>query len=368
MADLPNPSVLPFSEDGRLVGARLCDFATNSDAPNPAHAAWVETYFAPTIKKHPKASLDLIGHASRRESATAADLSRRRIAAVEALVRKHHSEMKFNVRQPRGDGDAKAAQAAEGDNDAYYRAVLLRWYGVSLPTQPPEPSAPKQAPKLVAPPGCWCIVGADSFGVPVKAGWSVGTITLSLLNDKGETWKVTGIGGGPGVGVDIGLNWAEGKAEGVIGAAKKAGVAVEKAAETVKGKVAEHVMATFKDLVLKAGDLQNVVDKIKKLQLTGPSETAGPVLKRFTWESNLTIDDITRLGFFMVGMAEAQGLVLGTEIGLITFQPPGPQVGPLLVAGSAPWGFYTSLGLGTLKAALGTSITAYKIKSTTMEA
>lgn len=120
MADRPISPLLPFTESGRVVGARLCDFSTGSDRPLPAHVDWVEKHFAPTIKKHPGAWVDLIGYASRRGSASFnMELSRKRIAAVETLIRRNHPDMKFNVRQSVGEGEAEAFQVTDGNNDAY---------------------------------------------------------------------------------------------------------------------------------------------------------------------------------------------------------------------------------------------------------
>src|SRR5262249_7250182 len=58
-------------------------------------------------------------------------------------------------------------------------------------------------------------------------------------------------------------------------------------------------------------------------------------------------------GFFIVGMGEGQFVAGGAEVGLICFGQPFRRI----------WGFYSSLGLGTLKAALGVGATLYGITS-----
>lgn len=204
---------------------------------------------------------------------------------------------------------------------------------VPTPVYPPTPE-PKER-KLVAPPGCWCIVGVDSFGLgPIYKNSGLGYVTLSLLNDQGEIWKVRGLGAGPGIGLDIGP------------------------------EMESHILRILKDAILKAGDVPNVLETIKNLGITGPSDTCGPVLKRVTWKADLSIHDITRRGCFVIAMGEGHLVVSGAEVGVIAFQPPGAQ---LSIALGDPWGFYVSLGLGTLKAALGASVTAFKIISTTKE-
>ena len=342
--------ILPFTVDGRLSGARLCGFQTGSAVLLNAHKDWIVKYFVPKIKQYPNAWVDLIGNASMvGNAASNVALSKRRIDAVEQFIKQQYPGMRFNMRLPEGSTDAQDFQTDRSNDDPYWRAVLIRWYGVPLkidtPVYPPEEPSTLKFRKLMAPKGCWCVVGVDTFGIPIKAGVTAGKADLTLLNDKGEQWLIKGLGLGGGVGVDVGPKSLE---EGL-----------------------KFLLANLMSIGLKAGDLTSVSKTIKDLNIIGPSDTGGGVFKRLTWSANLTITDITSSGYFTIANGAFHLLVAGGETGLIFFSPPPvksliPVVGPILNAAdtvNSPWAFYGQAGLGTWKGAAEIGCTVYKITS-----
>jgi hypothetical protein len=321
-------TLLPFTEGGRLVGARLCNFATGSDALLPSHQDWISKHFVPKIKQHPNAWVDLIGYASRLGSAAAnMALSQRRIAAVERLLRAQHPGIKFNVRISKGEDAAAADDVAQANDDGYWRAVLLRWYGV--PFMPEVPVYPPETPKFrtyAAPKGCWLILSVNTFGLAAVA--AIGTAKLSLLNDKGELWEVLGAGMGIGAGADIGPDqW-----------------------KTV-AKVIASVLANL-------GNVPNIPG-MPPSPTGGPSQTGGPILRNITWAANLTIDQITAGRTFMIVSGEAQGVVVGADIGYIGFGGDGLTS----MGAGRPWGFFTGVGLGALRTGVGVTAIYFRIQS-----
>lgn len=326
-------AIYPFTEAGRVVGARLAEFLVGSAMLREAHKAWISQYLAPNLRKYPGAWIDFHGYASNTGTpGSNYALSARRIASVEKYIKEFHPTVRVNIRNPHGVEGALEDNAPPNKEDGYYRAVLVRWFGVPLniPAPQVQPDPPPRFKRYMAPPGCWCIVAADSIGLPIKAGFSAGKVTFKLLNDQGQLFQITGYGAGAGLGANAG----------------------PKEFQEVLSR-GEKVLDWFKEIGLKAGDIPNIHDKIKDLNLTGPSETDGPVLKDLTWSAKLSFQDIVGGGFFIVGMGEGQFVVAGAEVGLITFGHPIRRV----------WGFYSSLGLGTLKGALGIGATAYLITS-----
>jgi hypothetical protein len=219
---------------------------------------------------------------------------------------------------------------------------------------PPPPNfkpLPFNPPKLkkakVVLPGTWLIIGVDGFAASLM-GVSAGHVVLTLLNDKGEKYQITGVGTGGGVGADLPLGeWS-----------KKF------------GKAAEQVIKALADLGFKAGDFQNISDTIKKLNLTGSSGTTGVVLKRLDWKANMTFEEITASGFFAIANGDFQHLDVGGEVGFIFFGSPmigyanNPisilqVIGEYTVSGT-PWGVYTSGGVNTLKLGAGVTGMIYK--------
>jgi len=333
----------PFTVEQRLVGARLCHFPTGSEELLNGHKDWIDRHFIPKMRQHPNAWIDLIGEASLAGGVMEnLQLSSRRILAVEQYIRKSYPEIRVNLRLPKGASEAGSFNLQKSNNDGYWRAVLIRWYGVPLaeiPTPVYPPEEPKQFKKRVykAPKGCWCIIGVDSVGVPIKAAVSGGTCEITLLNDKGEKWAFRGAGAGLGIGAEAGPEHFK--------AASKP------------------VMEFLKAVGAKAGDISNVHTSIKDLNLTGPNETSGGVMKRMTWAANLTFPEIISQGIFAVYSGEGHFVMGGAEMGFIFFGM--PPIEPISIgkcmAGFTPWGFFASAGLGTLKGALGASMTLYKI-------
>ena len=57
-------AIYPFTEAGRVVGARLAEFVVGSAKLREAHEVWISQYLAPNLRKYPGAWIDLHGHAS----------------------------------------------------------------------------------------------------------------------------------------------------------------------------------------------------------------------------------------------------------------------------------------------------------------
>ncbi|WP_174280017.1 OmpA family protein [Sphingomonas bacterium] len=355
MANAAKSPIQPFTINGRLGGVRLCQFFNNSADLLHGHKNWIDTYFVPKMKANPNAWVDIYGHTSRLGSDAAnATLSQKRLDKVEAYIKLKHSGINVNIRGPKGEEDAASFNIEQKDNDGYWRAVLIRWFGVPLDI--PTPDYPEEKPPFHLPPapkGCWLITGVDTFGLPVHGPVSAGKIDLTLRNDQGEEWIIHAYGGGVGAEIRV-----DGK-EAALGAEK---VAVS-AASTVKEVYAaakefgkEHIIDILRTAAMKFGDSQNVSDTIKAAKITGPSGTTGGVLLGTKWAANLTIGQIVAARSFTIGNAELQMIAGGGEIGLIVF-------GGLADGPSRPWGYYQSLGLGTLKLGGGVGGTLYRITS-----
>jgi len=325
--------ILPYTNDEGLVGARLCEFETGSAELLQAHKDWMWKYFFPAIRKYPVASIDLVANASMLgDGGRNMALSKRRVDTVEEFI-------KMNCITPvskdwQGSKGAASFRVEPANNEGYYRAVLMTWSGVPHKIEtpvypPPEPPVQYKHKKLRAPKGCWCVIGVDGFGIPIKAGFSGGTVDITLLNDQGEKWLMRGVGLGFGFGADIdapkGLKW-------------------------------------LLQVLMKGGDAANVSKTIKDLNIIGPSETSGGVFRQFTWKAGLSIYDMTRAGVFSIMNGDVHFLLGGAEMGLIFFGFP-PEI-PILGQVSAvmnPWAFYSQLGLATWKAAAEIGDTAYKL-------
>lgn len=226
------------------------------------------------------------------------------------------NRVNYNINKPLGE---TRSGGDEHDNWGFWRRVEI--YVFAEPPPPnfkPIPAIPKPKPgSIKAPAGCWCIIGVDAEGMPLKALVTTGFVKITLLNDKGEKYLISGTGGGTGLGP---------------------GISPE----------------NFGPLGKK------LMDELKARKLIGPGETTGPVLKRLTWAANLTIQEIVHSGWFLISNAEAQGVIGGGEMGVIFFgSPTSPP--PSYVFSGEPWGFYTSTSLGTPKAAGSVSAIQYKI-------
>ncbi|HLK68141.1 MAG TPA: hypothetical protein VKU19_32130 [Bryobacteraceae bacterium] len=323
----------------RAAGARLCYFPTDSSTLILQHKDWINRFFLPKIRQYPNAWIDVIGSASTRGNAVHnMQLGQRRAEEVRNYIRMQYPGL--NINRVYSEGATEPANTFRYDgsnNDGFWRAVLIRWYG--LPDLPPTPyiPPPPDDPSLrilvrKAPPGCWCIVGVNTFGIPLKAGVAAGKVDITLLNDKGEKWVLHGYGGGLGAGPNIGPEIAE--------------------------KGLKIVLKSLKEIGTHAGDLTNISDKLSKMNITGPSDTSGGVFRRFTWKADLTIKDITAAGFFTIASGETHIVAAGLDAGVVFFGN-----FDALDMFKTPWGFFVGLGLGTMKAALGVSAIVYKLTS-----
>jgi hypothetical protein len=334
-----NPVTSPihgYWTEGRLSGARLCHFGNKSAVLLEGHKKWIRDHLIPKLKNYPNAWIDLHGHTSRLGSESSnITLGAQRIAAVEQFIKSNYPGININWRNNQGESDAKSFNYEEKNNDGFWRAVIIRWFGI--PIEIPTPPYPEEKPfrGIEAAKGCWNIISVDTFGVPIKAGVGGGSANVTILNDKGEKWLIKGAG--ISIGADVSIDGP-------------------KIFQHLKG-AKEMFYEMLKGIVLKAGDLQNINDTLKKVnderKITGPSETGGAIFKGTTLEANLTHQQIVGQRVFFISSGELHGVAMGGEVGLIRF---GTSLNPF----DTIWGYYLSLGLGTLKAAVGVSGTFYK--------
>ncbi|MEJ7848389.1 MAG: hypothetical protein WKF92_09900 [Pyrinomonadaceae bacterium] len=325
-----------FYEGGRLSGMRFCYFRSGSAELLREHKDYIDNHFVKEMKAYPNAWIDFIGYTGFSGSLQGnIAMSRRRMEAVERHIKSKYPGIRVNVRMV---SDVRA-KIEEG----WSRAVLIRWYGVPVPLKPPPIYSPQVAEASAikfltkkAPPGCWCIIGVDSFGIPIKAGISGGKVSVTLLNDKGERQVINGLGAGFGIGVDVNP----------IADAQKEASIVTKGINLIAKSVFE--------MGIKPGDLQNVSDTIQDLKIVGPNETAGGIFRGRHWSANLTIQEIAGGHTFAIASGEGQFVIAGGEVGLINF-------GILGMGGI--WGYYLGAGLSTFKAGLGASVNRYIITS-----
>jgi hypothetical protein len=185
-----------------------------------------------------------------------------------------------------------------------------------------------------ASPGQWWITSVNTFGLPITAGASVGKIALSLLDDSGDQFVVNGFGGGVGVGVDLELDKLN------------------------------KIVAKLIELGAKLGDIPNISNSLQ--QFGFPSATIGIVLKRFSAQSDYTIDDLTKSKSITVTSATSQQ-DFGGEVGVVTFFPGAFLDGSSTalafgqIGVGKPWGLYGSVSRG--KFALEAGVASYVITS-----
>lgn len=326
--------IIPFTEAGRLTGVRLANFRNDSDEPLASHKEWLEKFFVPVMAKNPGARVRMTGMTSRNGDANYnVGLSRRRIEKVAGFIL---SRGKVNIveRDPRGEIPAAEDGFKDGDRSGRYRAVLLRWEGLSGPA--PVPPGPEPGPnfrkKLIkTQPGVWLVIGVDTFGVPIRF-LSAGRIVVTLLNDKGEQWAISGFGGGAGLGGDFGP--------------KNAGELT-----SLASKILHELKGLGLGLGLKLGDVPNLSDGLKDVLPELPSATTGGVFRKGSIVSNFTIKDIVAKGAMTVISGGLGVGVVAGEQGLIVFDR--PRIIPEQVKGGLPWGVYTSLGTAKIAAEIG---------------
>jgi hypothetical protein len=272
---------------------------------------------APIVRSQRNYWVDIWGFASKKGNEVSnLLLSEQRCHAVRSEVAQYAQHVNFKINKPLGEEES---EGGEHDNWGKWRRVEIYVFaGPPPPNFKPVPVKPRPKPgSIKAPAGCWCIIGVDAEGMPLKALVTGGFVKITLLNDKGEKYLISGTGGGTGFGP---------------------GISPENFGPFGK----------------------KLMDELKARKLIGPGETTGPVLKRLTWAANLTIQEIVHSGWFLISNAEAQGVVGGGEMGVIFFGSPiSPP--PAYVVSGEPWGFYTSTSLGTPKAAGSVSAIQYKI-------
>jgi hypothetical protein len=329
--------IIPFTENGRITGVRLANFRNDSDEPLASHKDWIEKFFIPVMAKNPGARVRMMGMASRNGDPTHnMGLSKRRIDKVADVIL---SKGKVNIveRNPRGEIQAEEDGFADGDRSGRYRAVLLRWEGLSGPAPiPPGPGPAFKKKVIKTQPGVWLIIGVDTFGLPIRF-LSAGRIVVTLLNDKGEQWAITGFGVGAGLGGEFGN-------------------------AQVKGMIAE-LKALAKALGMKLGDVPNIADKVKDFLPDVPSATTGGVFRKGNIVSNYTIKEIVANGAMTVISGGLGVGVVAGELGAILFDT--PRVAIDMIPRGLPWGVYSSLGTLKVAAEIGGSL--YRITDVTMK-
>lgn len=339
--------VEPIHGSGARVAARLCNFAEGNAGLLPAHINWLKANVAPIIRSQKNSWVDLWGFASKKgDQASNQILSENRCKSTKNEVATYASQVNFNINKALGE---VSSEGGENDNWGFWRRVEIYVFAAAPPPGfKPIPVIPKLKKANVVLPGSWLIIGVDGFSASFM-GVSAGRVVLTLLNDKGEKYQITGVGTGGGVGADIPLGeWSKNFGKGV-----------------------ESVIKALVDLGFKTGDLQNISDTIKKLNATGSSGTAGIILKRMDWKANMTFEEITASGFFAIASGDFQKIDVGGEIGFIFFGSPligyaaGNPASMLQVVGEytvsgKPWGVYTSGGVNTLKAGAGVTGMLYK--------
>jgi hypothetical protein len=163
-------TVLPYKDRIRLAGARLCDFLNGVSEPLPSHKDWITRYFVPAMKMYPNAWIDFIGFSPRSAKAvTNVQLSARRIAATEACIKQQYPGIKVNLRLSEDDTEAKDFHTPEANNSGFWRAVLIRWYGI-----PSDIPTPVYTPDRFASPLMYRVYGV----IPTAEVWRAAAVRV----------------------------------------------------------------------------------------------------------------------------------------------------------------------------------------------
>lgn len=320
--------VVPYTVAGKHAGMRLLGFPLGSDAMLPSHKTWLKEGFLPDIQKHPGARVTVLGMTSRVGPEKAAGLSQRRADQVTSFIR---SNGQVNIVDSRGvgDQDAVADNLPDGKDEPRYRAVTLRWEGLNRDIKSFENLGPKSLVKrtIKTQPGIWLVTSVDTFGLPIKI--SPGKITITLLNDKGEQWAISGIGLGVGHGVEFGAKEAKGY--------------IEEAVKFIKG------------IGFKLGDVPNLADGLKDLMTNLPttSATTGGIFRKDQIVSNWSIEKIVaRKSMVVISGGMGVGVVSG-ELGLLYFDVPLLSSHDEPFGADTPWGLYSGIAAAKLAAEIG---------------
>jgi len=138
MSDPNTSPVLPFNSEGRVAGARLCHFASGSSELLSGHKEWIEKHFVPAMKANPNGWVDFFAAASPNGNADKnLALSKLRLEAVERQIKLIHPGININIKKADGEGDAASFSTPPNNDGGYWRAVLVRWWGVSTPVSVP---------------------------------------------------------------------------------------------------------------------------------------------------------------------------------------------------------------------------------------
>lgn len=324
--------LVPYTEGLIPTGMRLMSFPTNSDEPLASHKLWLEQGFIPAITKHPNARVRVVGMTSRSGSEKSnMGLSQRRADKVANYIR---NLGRVNIVDCKGTGEQDAVDdgVPDGNDGARYRAVFLRWEGLTRDVPFVAEPGPKGFTKrtIKTQPGIWLVIGMDTFGLPIKAGVSVGKITITLLNDKGEQWAISGVGVGAGIGAEFGAGQAK--------------TLLAKAVDYLKG------------LSFKLGDVPNLADGLKEKLPEIPSATTGGIFRQDQIISNWTIDKIVaRKNVIVISGGLGVGAVAG-ELGLLYFDLPLLSSHDEPFGSDTPWGVYSALGALKLSAEIGAMV------------
>lgn len=123
---------MPYQSEGRIVGARLCHFKSGSSELLTGHKDWITNHFVPKMKQNPHSWIDFFGYASpsgNKDKNLA--LSQKRIDEVEQHIKSLYPDIKVNIKKADGEADAASFKTPKSNNDGYWRAVLVRWWGVN---------------------------------------------------------------------------------------------------------------------------------------------------------------------------------------------------------------------------------------------
>jgi hypothetical protein len=185
--------VQPITGTPAKVAARLCNFASGSAAPLPAHQAWLEKDVRSAVAGVPGTWVDIIGHASRQWLRTGGanahalnlNLSRQRCEAVRQRIAAFGQGITFNIELAEGD----QGSLMPNPNDGYDREVEVYVYGAGQKPRPapaPTPSVPTRDFEIR-------VVGGGSASVAAQADNYFFQI-VDLVRRKTAFYFYTGVG------------------------------------------------------------------------------------------------------------------------------------------------------------------------------
>jgi hypothetical protein len=189
------------STTGSPLEFRLCNFATGGAQPLPAHQEFIKSYLVPNVLvPNPAAWIDLVGSASKLGFASGDSeaknriLSDKRVGSIRQLIQ-NQATNRINVAV--GLGDTQSG-GPPNDNDGYYRAVLVRVFGVGSAPVPPSP-VPLPVPKE------WFVtsLSLSTFAAIVAVGFTAATGTITFERPNGDSITLPIGLFGPSVGLSV---------------------------------------------------------------------------------------------------------------------------------------------------------------------